>query len=230
MASTPELSAVRPVPDEQAYLLLERVRWGGHPHTCPHCAATDRTYLLTPLNGGDRRTRTGSPTARRVWKCGACRRQFSVLTGTVLQGTRVPLPAWITAVRLLADPSGGRVSATDVRRATGLGQEAARHVIARWRAASPLTAAVGTFDDASALAAAPEARTERALAALLAITAADAAAVRERSPARRRPVGRYGPVLDLGDPDGADPDGVDPDGVDPHDPVDGSGQDGPPRY
>jgi hypothetical protein len=65
------------------------------------------------------------------------------LTGTVLQGTRVPLPVWITAVGLLAGTDGGQVSATDLRRATGLGQEAARHVIARWRAASQVEPLAG---------------------------------------------------------------------------------------
>ncbi len=58
-----------------------------------------------------------------------------MLTGTVLQGTRVPLPAWIAAVELFLS-SDGPVTATQVSRATGLGREAARHVLARWQAAA----------------------------------------------------------------------------------------------
>jgi transposase-like protein len=128
--STPDPSAG---PDEQAYLLFEQLRWNGHPSTCPHCATQGRCYLLRPA-GGARRTRTGVRTGRRVWKCGRCRRQFSVLTGTVLQGTRVPLPAWIEAVQLFARAEQP-VTASEVGRVTGLGAEAARHVLARWRAA-----------------------------------------------------------------------------------------------
>ena len=49
-------------------------------------------------------------------------------------------------------------------------------------------------------------RTIALLSALLAVDAGSAAAVRERSPARRRPVRQYGPLLDLGaaDPPAAD--------------------------
>jgi transposase-like protein len=133
-ASSPDPSDRQQGQVQQAYLLLERLRWGGHPRTCPHCSVGDRCYLLRASGGETRRTRTGAGTARRIWKCGACRRQFSVLTGTVLQGTRVPLPAWVSAVELLA--TGEAVSAATVSAATGIGREAARHVIARWAAAT----------------------------------------------------------------------------------------------
>ena len=43
------------------------------------CKSTERHYFLTPKNGTSRKTRTGKPTQRRVWKCAACRKQFSVL-------------------------------------------------------------------------------------------------------------------------------------------------------
>ncbi len=74
-----------------------------------------------------------------------------------------------------------------------------------------------------------DARTERALAALLAVSGPEAAAVRDRSPARRRPSGRHGPVLDLGGPDDAGRDdaaGPD-DRADGHDRADGLDPDRP---
>ena len=39
-----------------------------------------------PLNGTSRKARTGTTSQRRVWKCGACCKQFSVLTGTNFPG------------------------------------------------------------------------------------------------------------------------------------------------
>lgn len=72
--------------DADAYLLLERLRWGGPPGTCPQCGAVTRCYFLGDVAG------------RRIWKCGSCRRQFSVLVGTILQGTRTSLWTWIGVV------------------------------------------------------------------------------------------------------------------------------------
>src|SRR5690348_16730476 len=70
--------------EADAYLLLEELRWGGAPDTCPQCGGMDRCYFLAPKDGTTgRKTRTGANTQRRVWKCGHCRKQFSVLTGTI---------------------------------------------------------------------------------------------------------------------------------------------------
>jgi transposase-like protein len=96
----------RPTSETDAYELLERLRWGGPPRSCPHCAATGRSYFLRPTQTGSRPTRTGATTERRVWKCGACRRQFSVLVGTILQGTRLSLQTWVAVMRDWSAPAG----------------------------------------------------------------------------------------------------------------------------
>lgn len=91
-----------PADESAAYLLFEQVRWSdGQP--CPHCGATGRHMFITPQNGTARATRTGSMSQRRVWKCHDCRRQFTVLTGTFLAGTRVPLRKWIKLVCRLCE-------------------------------------------------------------------------------------------------------------------------------
>jgi transposase-like protein len=115
--------------EADAYRLLETLRWEGPPPACPHCATPGRCYYLQPADGVSRRTRTGARSARRVWKCGACRRQFSVLTGTVLEGTRVSLLAWVAVVAdLVSDPS---VEAAAVAQRHRVSPEAARHMLAR---------------------------------------------------------------------------------------------------
>jgi transposase-like protein len=89
------------------------MRWKGTP-VCPHCAS-ERVYYLNPTNGRSRKTRTGSDSARRVWKCGGCRKQFSVLTGTIFHGTKVPVRKWVLVVFEMASSKNG-ISAREIER------------------------------------------------------------------------------------------------------------------
>jgi transposase-like protein len=85
------------IPTEaDANRFLEELRWNGRP-ICPHCGSTRTPYFLTPENGTSRKTRTGSASERRVWKCSEnkCRRQFSVLTNTIFHGTKISVRKWI---------------------------------------------------------------------------------------------------------------------------------------
>jgi Transposase zinc-ribbon domain len=67
--------------EADAYKFLEDLRWSNDP-VCPHCEAHE-PYFLTPKNGETRTTTRGTESPRRVWKC---RKQFSVLTGTIFHG------------------------------------------------------------------------------------------------------------------------------------------------
>jgi transposase-like protein len=64
-----------------AYRVLEEMRWGDTP-MCPHCGSVRKHYFLTP-----RKTRTGAPTERRIWKCADCRKQFTVTVGAIFHGS-----------------------------------------------------------------------------------------------------------------------------------------------
>ncbi len=123
--------ALRQVRDEEsAYRLLEDLRWGDRP-VCPHCGSARQPYFLKPQRGG-RATRTGRLTRRRVWKCAACRKQFSALTGTVLQGTKIPIRTWIRVVSEMSASSHG-VSARDIERKYGLTAKTAWSMVSRIR-------------------------------------------------------------------------------------------------
>jgi transposase-like protein len=161
----------------EAYAALERLRWGGAPARCPHCDVPGRCSYLPPRTT-TRRTRTGAPSGRRVWRCGACRRQFSVLTGTVLAGTRVPVPVVLATL----DEWGraGRPVAARLAERHGITGETARQVLRRIDAA---LAAAGTDDP---------------VAATLGLPGASAAAVRGGTPARRHPRRQVGPTADHG--------------------------------
>jgi len=103
------------IPDEAAaYELLETLRWDGKP-VCPHCGSVAKHYFLTPKNPEGRKTRTGTVSARRVWKCKDCRRQFSVLTGTIFHGSKVPLRTWLfVVVEMCASKNG--IAAREIER------------------------------------------------------------------------------------------------------------------
>lgn len=115
--------------------LFESLRWPDGP-VCPHCGAA-RAHFLRPADGTSRATRTGARSTRRVWKCGACRRQFSVLSGTVFHGSRVGARTWLAGLDVVLRAGTGGTGTPESRLAErcGLDRETARHVLSRLRAA-----------------------------------------------------------------------------------------------
>ena len=108
--------------DEAAYLYLEKMMWKGQP-VCPHCGSINDHYYLTPKGEG-RKTRTGKVSARRVWCCKDCRKQFSVLTGTIFHGTRVSLRIWLfVLLEMTANKNG--IAAREIERKYGVAPKTA---------------------------------------------------------------------------------------------------------
>jgi transposase-like protein len=134
--SIPSLAA-RLVTEADAYKLMEELVWpDGQPPACPHCGATERLYYLTPKDGTEgRKTRTGAVSQRRVWKCGTCRKQFSVLTGTVFHGSKIPLRTWLFVMFEFASSKNG-VSAREIERKYDLTPKTAWFMLHRIREAT----------------------------------------------------------------------------------------------
>jgi transposase-like protein len=164
-----------------AYERLEAARWPDGAR-CPHCREGDVRYLAPRAPAG-RRTRTGAPTGRRVWRCARCRRQFSVLTGTVWHGTRIALPTWVAVLERCAQ-TGSVPASARLRQEWPLSAEAARHV---HRLLGAVLAEVGPTTGADGL-----------LAAVLALPAADGEQIRRASARRPRPLRLHGPSRDYG--------------------------------
>jgi transposase-like protein len=112
---------------------MESLRWPDGP-VCPHCHSREKHYFLTPKAGKARKTRTGSETQRRVWKCKSCRKQFSVITGTVFHGTKVPLHTWIMVVFEMAANKNG-IAAREIARKYGVAPKTAWFMTNRLREA-----------------------------------------------------------------------------------------------
>jgi transposase-like protein len=175
-----------PPTEAEAYELLERLRWDGAPSRCPHCGTEGPFYYLRPRGGPTRRTRTGSPTERRVWKCGHCRRQFSVLNGTVFESTRLPIR---TLIDIMDEWSPGPApSARELSHRHRISVEGARGLLRRLGDAVPR--AVESQP--------PPSGDHPLLAALLEIPPAEAEEIRARTAGRRRPHAQRGPTAMYG--------------------------------
>lgn len=76
-----------------AHVLLEGVIWPKGP-ICPKCQGRDR---ITPVKGG----RVG------LYRCGPCKRQFTVKVGTVFESSHVPLNQWLQVVYMMVSSKKG---------------------------------------------------------------------------------------------------------------------------
>ncbi len=79
---------------------LEGLRWPEGP-ICPHCKTVGGHYTLKGKEGSEKPVREG------VWKCKACRKQFTVTVGTIFEGSHIPLHKWLLAVYLLCSSKKG---------------------------------------------------------------------------------------------------------------------------
>jgi transposase-like protein len=100
--------------ETKARELLESWRWPNGP-VCPHCHnAGEKAISKLEAQGTSRRgVRPG------VYFCGACRRQFTVTVGTVLERSHVPLAKWLMALSLLCS-SKKSLSASQIHRMIGV--------------------------------------------------------------------------------------------------------------
>ena len=129
------LSIAERIPTEaDAYKFLEELRWGSGEQTCPHCRCIDHHYFLSAKGGVARKTRTGSMSQRRVWECCACHQQFSVLTGTVMERTKIPVRTWVFVIFELCSSKNG-VAAREIERKYHLTPKTAWFLLHRIREA-----------------------------------------------------------------------------------------------
>jgi transposase-like protein len=100
---------------------LESVRWPDGP-VCPHCGESERkAYFLKNQT-------------RRLWKCAACRKQFTVTVGTIFESSHIPLNKWLLAFYLLCSSKKG-MSAHQLHRMLGVTYKSAWFMAHRIREA-----------------------------------------------------------------------------------------------
>jgi transposase-like protein len=115
---------------------LESIRWPNGA-VCPHCDSDRPPYRLN-----------SKATRRRLWKCPACRKQFTVTVGTIFESSHIPLNKWLLAFYLLCSSKKG-MSAHQLHRSLGVTYKTAwfmfhriRHAMADPDFQRPLTGVV----------------------------------------------------------------------------------------
>jgi transposase-like protein len=118
------IEAIRYFSDQDVCVqFVAKLRWPDGP-ICPTCGGTEHSYLTT----------------RRVWKCKACKRQFSVKVGSIFEDSAIPLDKWLAAMWMIAKPKNG-VSSHEMARSLGITQKSAWFLLHRIR----LAMQTGTF-------------------------------------------------------------------------------------
>src|SRR5712672_3439962 len=96
-ARTLSLASVMRMSDEEAELVFVRLRWSdnkGDPY-CPHCGCPI-VYSCRRPNGAPR------------WRCKACRKDFSVTSGTLFHAHKMPLKAYLLAIAVFCNEVKGK--------------------------------------------------------------------------------------------------------------------------
>ncbi len=91
---------------------------------CPKCGAVEPLFLQT----------------RKLWKCRACKKQFSVKVGTIFEDSPIGLDKWLPALWMIVNAKNG-VSSYEIARALGVTQKTAWFMMHRIR----LAMQTGTF-------------------------------------------------------------------------------------
>jgi transposase-like protein len=92
--------------EAKAFEHLERIIWADG-KACPHCGGVDRITKVTA--NAAKRIRLG------LWRCGDCKKQFTVKVGTVFEHARLPLNKALQAVYLMTSSKKG-ISAHQLHR------------------------------------------------------------------------------------------------------------------
>ena len=101
---------------------MERQRWGDRP-ACARCGS-DAVYQM--------QGRDGKRSARYLWRCKSCDKQYTVRIGTVFEDSRIPLRHWCYGFWAACASKKG-VSALQIKRMTGLSYKSALFMMHRIR-------------------------------------------------------------------------------------------------
>jgi hypothetical protein len=127
--------------DADARAFLEASRWPDGP-ICPHCGVIGEATRVV-------RHKESAKTREGLWNCNACREQFSVTVGTIMEGSHIPLGKWLAAIHIVCS-SKKSISALQLQRQLELGSyrtawhlcHRIRHMLANAGPLPPLTGIV----------------------------------------------------------------------------------------
>jgi transposase-like protein len=113
--------------EDAARGLLESILWP-QGEVCPHCKnhKEKAIYKLQPKPTSKSAARKG------VYKCGACRKQFTVTVGTIFEDSHLPISKWLMAIFIICS-SKKSISANQLSRMLNITYKAAWFMAHRLR-------------------------------------------------------------------------------------------------
>jgi transposase-like protein len=117
------------VDEDAARAFVEKKLWPDGP-VCPHCGGMD-FYRLSSKPEAKAKVRPG------LYKCKACRKQYTVRIGTIFEDSHLPFSKWLMAFHLMTSSKKG-VSSLQISRELGIKMKSAWHLTHRIRLAMQL--------------------------------------------------------------------------------------------
>lgn len=100
--------------EKAAFEYVESILWADGPE-CPHCGGLERAYKLEGVRTKASRKNPEGKERHGLWKCGHCRKQFTVRKGTIFEESHLPLTKWLQAIYLMVSSKKG-ISAHQLHR------------------------------------------------------------------------------------------------------------------
>lgn len=97
-----------------AFEHVEGMLWPQGP-VCPKCGSMDKHYKLVGVRSKPSKKSPHGVERHGLYKCGACRSQFTVRMGTIFEETHLPLHKWLQAIHLMCSSKKG-ISAHQMHR------------------------------------------------------------------------------------------------------------------
>lgn len=111
--------------EDRALDFMKFIRWPDGIVKCPRCGSEDVAFMFT----------------RKLWRCRADNKQFSVKIGTIMEDSPISLDKWLCAFWLIVNAKNG-ISSYELMRSLGLTQKTSWYLLHRIRFAMQS----GSFD------------------------------------------------------------------------------------
>lgn len=100
--------------EKAAFEYVESILWADGPE-CPHCGGLERAYKLEGVRTKPSRKNPEGKERHGLWKCGHCRKQFTVRKGSIFEESHLPMTKWLQAIYLMCSSKKG-ISAHQLHR------------------------------------------------------------------------------------------------------------------
>lgn len=97
-----------------AFEHVEEILWPEGP-VCPKCGSVDKHYRLAGVRTKPSKKNPNGVERYGLYKCAACRGQFTVRMGTIFEESHLPLHKWLQAIHLMCSSKKG-ISAHQLHR------------------------------------------------------------------------------------------------------------------